>query len=164
MSEPIEFAPLYSRNERLTKALPTLAIAALLYWLYHSYFHQWLTWYLETMHCHQFFSLTGIEALWLAIFVGIPMLCAITIAIALLPTGYNTLKDKQYPPIGAKVFQKTKIVKGNKARIKGWMHLLLPLIFVAIACWGYLQVGQMPTDADGKLDPSLCVDQAIIIQ
>ncbi len=164
MTDPIEYAPLYSRSERLKKALPTLAIAALIYWSYQRYFQQWLTWYLETMHCHQFFTLTGIEVLWLSMFVGIPMFCAMTIAIALLPTGYKTLRDKQYPPIGNKVFQKTKIVKGNKAKFKGWMHLLSPLIFVLFACWGYLQVEQMPTDTDGKLDHSLCIDQAIIIK
>lgn len=160
MSEP-EYAPLYNRRERIRIALMYLFFALVLAIAGYFYIIPWLTDFINTMHCKEFYGVHGVVVMIYALFVGLPLLVMLTMQPVLSVHAVKIIRDAQSPPKNTKVFRKTKITKGKKARLTGWFLLLsLPVAFIAIIAWGYLSAGKWIQTIDvNTLDYSVCVEE-----
>ncbi len=94
--------------------------------------------------------------MWYALFVGLPLLCAIVIGPFTAPIGYKGLIQKQFPPKGFKVFKPTKIIRGWKSSLMSVIQLLIPIVLIIFSIWGYFQVDKMPSKAPENIDYSVC--------
>ncbi|WP_448565311.1 hypothetical protein [Thalassotalea ganghwensis] len=128
-----------------------------LYLGYAQWFLPFLTWYVDTVHCHTPLGLPGIVALWYGLFVGLPIICALFLGIFTVPIGIKSFCSEQFPPPGMKVFKPTKIRFGWQAKTIAFIHVFIPMLLLLVSFWGYFQVGEMPTD-DNNFDYRVCKD------
>lgn len=137
--EPRDYAPEYTRAERLRAFLPLLALALAALAL----LHLWLlpAWraFVEDAPCRTLWGVDGVTVVWHGAFVGLPLLAGLLTAAFFLPRGLRILRDGQLPPRGEKVFRRTPYVRGPRARVMGWMHALACLPFLGLALWGLPQ-------------------------
>ena len=139
MTNPEEFAPEYSKKEKiryLAKYLFVgLAVIALSeYWLFPA-----INNFAANSPCLEYFGMNGFVLLWYALFVGIPLASALFLWSLVGRRALRILRGGQVPAKGEKVFRATKIIRGSKAKYTAYALLVYPLIFVAIAVWGYTQ-------------------------
>ncbi|MBU1235421.1 MAG: hypothetical protein KJ634_00040 [Gammaproteobacteria bacterium] len=134
-----EFAPLYSKAERIRLvliwgAIWLLAVAFLKLWFFPA-FKQ----YVEVAPCTTVFGFDGVAVLFFGVFVGIPVISAMLVGGIFGVTGYKVLRDGQFPPIGEKVLRPTRIRKGWQSRLLGYLHFLPVVLFLTLAVWGGFQ-------------------------
>jgi hypothetical protein len=115
-----------------------------------------ISWYADTVHCHNPLGYSGISVLWYSLFVGLPLFSALLVGLPLVPLGIKGLRHKQFPPKGVKVYKPTKILRGWQANVKSIFHLFIPAFFVLFSIWGYFQVDSMPQKATEDFDYSVC--------
>lgn len=127
-----EFAPEYTQKEKLKILIlgvvaGVLTVAIMKLWGFPK-----LREFAAVAHNVKVFGLPGTEVLLYGIFVGIPLI----VMLSLLPLsiqGYRVLKDGQFPYKNSKVFKKTKIIRGKKALVRGWLLLsILPVSIVPL--------------------------------
>jgi hypothetical protein len=135
-----EYAELYTFRERVRLVLIGLAIAGAVLIPFHAWFLPALTDFAAHASCQQVAGIAGPEFLFLGLFVGMPLAIALTLGLASIPYALRVLRDEQYPPMGQKVLQPTRIRRGVAARRRAYSYMLMPTVFVAIAIWGWFQV------------------------
>ncbi|WP_163132178.1 hypothetical protein [Agarivorans sp. Alg241-V36] len=133
-----------------------LLLGVLAYIINDKWYLPFINWYVDTAHCHTPFGYSGISVVWYALFVGLPLLCAIVIGPFTAPIGYKGLIQKQFPPKGFKVFKPTKIIRGWKSSLMSVIQLLIPIVLIIFSIWGYFQVDKMPSKAPENIDYSVC--------
>lgn len=160
MSEQ-QYAPLYSRDERVRIALRYLFLVLVIAITGELYIIPWITEFINTIHCREFYGVQGIVAMIYGVFVGVPVLLALTIQPVLTIHAIKIIRDKQSPPKNHKVFRKTKIIRGRQALIRGWFLLLcLPIVFIVCVAWGYLSADKWLQSVNvAALDFSVCVEK-----
>ena len=156
MEKLIEFAEEYSKKEKIRIIILIILFAILATIVGEKWLFPCISWYVNTVQCHSLFGLSGILVLLYSLFAGLPLLCAFLMGILLLPLGVKGIKQGQYPPKGSKVLKPTKIIKGRKAKVLALICIIIPLSFVLMAAWGFLQIEKMPSITDHKVDYSLC--------
>lgn len=145
-----EFAVEYTDQERRRILIPGFILGALVVIVGKAWISPWFRGFVETAHCRSFFGYSGTEILFYGIFVGLPCLATLTL-LNLTWTGYKILRDKQAPPKGTKVFRKTKIIRGKRAIGKGlFLLLIVPVLGIPFATWGYFQAGEIVEAMKGK--------------
>ncbi|AWB65829.1 hypothetical protein C2869_04960 [Saccharobesus litoralis] len=160
MSEPqlaTEYAPEYSKSEKRLRLSIYLGIALVLILVLKFGLLPFLQSFIESAHCHQSFGVSDIKILWLGLFVGIPMLTSLTLAICFWPLAIKGLVEQQYPPTGVKVFKPTKVLKGSQAKRRCALLLCLPLLFLPITIWGHTQADKAIDWHQSELDTAECV-------
>ncbi len=155
-----EYAPLYSRHERIRIALSYLLIVLIIAIAGEFYIIPWLTEFISKIHCKEFYGVQGVVVMIYGLFVGVPLLIMLMMQPVTSVYAVKIIRDAQIPPKNKKVFRKTKIIKGQKAKLRGWFLLLfLPLVFIAVIAWGYLAADQWMQTIDAEqLDFSICVE------
>ncbi|VAW63915.1 hypothetical protein MNBD_GAMMA09-1149 [hydrothermal vent metagenome] len=159
MKEQVEYATLYSKQERIRLGLALASgLLALLLAGYYILYPEWQA-FMLTVHCETILGIPGMAALAYGVFVGIPVVCGIVVEIMYAWTAIKTITEKRFPPLKAKVFKKTKVVYGREALIKGvFMLLVVPALLVPVVSWGYLQAGDFIRHINvDTLDYSICV-------
>ncbi|UGB45245.1 DUF4407 domain-containing protein [Frateuria edaphi] len=136
MNSP-EFAETYSRGERIRFALIGIVVGALALGVWKLWALPGIAGFADTAPCRTVFGINGAIVLWFGLFVGLPMLFAIVLAIEPGRHGLAILRDGQYPPRGAKVLRPVRIRRGTSARWIGYLHLLAFTPLVAVGIWGY---------------------------
>lgn len=152
-----EYAEQYSRTERVRFILIGLALNGSLFllWKYWA-LPRWAD-FANMSPCYEFWGISGVTILFHALFVGIPLLSALAVAVLISRRGLKILRDVQVPYQGEKVFRLTRIKRGRIALLAGWGHVLAPLPFVAIAVWGAPQADALRSGFTGKnFDYSQC--------
>ena len=152
----IEYAEEYSKPERFRRMLLIFLLGVLILIINQKWYIPFISWYVDTVHCHKPIGYSGISVMWYSLFVGIPLLCALMIGLFTIPIGYKGLIHKQFPPKGVKVYKPTKILRGWKGNIKSIFHLLLPASLILLSVWGYFQVDEMPHKVPEGFDYSVC--------
>lgn len=132
-----------------------LSLGTFVFITHNKWVFPYIAWYSNTAYCHNPFGYSGVSVLWYSVFVGLPIFCAVLIGAYAVPIGIKGLKDHQFPPKGMKVFKPTKIIRGWKAKVKSFAHLLLPLFFVGMGVWGFFQAGAMQVSPE-KFDYTIC--------
>ncbi|MEQ1534164.1 MAG: hypothetical protein HOO97_02900 [Sideroxydans sp.] len=150
MSNPPEFAELYTTAERIKFIVMYIVIGGALITASKLFFFPWLKQFSSTAQCQTIVGVNGLVLLWYGIFIGIPLLAGILVASFQGCRGYKVLRDEQAPPIGEKVFKPTRIVRGTKAKIIGYLQLFSFTPFLAFSIWGGLQAHTMSVAAHNK--------------
>lgn len=150
MNHPPEFAELYTTTDRIKFFVMYIVIGGALITLSKLFFFPWLKQFSSTAHCQTIVGMNGLVLLWYGIFIGIPLLAGILVASFMGYRGYKVLRDGQAPPIGEKVFKATRIVRGTKAKIIGYLQLFSFAPFLAFSVWGGLQAHTMSVAAQHK--------------
>lgn len=96
----------------------------------------------------------GRFVVWYGLFIGIPLSAALIVAGTTGYRGYKVLRDGQAPPKGEKVFKPTRIVRGVKAKMIGYLQLFSFVPLLAFAIWGGFQAHAMSVVAQAK--PNNC--------
>jgi len=150
MNEGAEFAEMYGKRERIRFVVAGVGVGVVLAAASKAWFFLWLREFSESAPCREVFGLNGALALYFGLFAGLPLLAALCIGLTLGRRGYRILKDGQVPPIGEKVFRPTRIERGAKAKLVGWIQLLCAAPALALAIWGLGQAANLTQAAQGK--------------
>lgn len=157
MNNEPEYAEVYSFKERLRLVLIGVAVAGVLMLV----FDQWglprMEAFVAQAPCTQVWGISGVALVFYGWFVGAPLLFALVAAAFLWRRGFRILRDRQVPYRGEKMFRQTRIRRGRWALLIGWLHLLAPALFVALAIWGGVQAKALVEGMDSEpRSPALC--------
>lgn len=138
-----EFAEPYTKEDAIRiVVIGTLAGAAVVIlgksWLFPS-----LKEFATTAPCRAVWGIDGMTVLWYGLFVGLPLLAALLTLATLGWRGYKIFRDGQFPPLKEKVARPTRIRRGRKARLIGYLHLCACLPLLALSVWGYFQAEEL---------------------
>ena len=134
-----EFAEPYTRAERIRfVVIGTIAgvvvILAGKYWLFPA-----VRTFAASASCRLVLGLPGEVVLGDSLFVGLPMLVSCVVASTIGRRGLRILRDGQVPPIGDKVLRPTRIVRGRRAVVAGYLHVLAVMLVLLMVPWGLRQ-------------------------
>ena len=87
-----------------------------------------------------------------------PLLARLIVGIALGWLGYKILRDGQCPPAKEKVYRPTKILRGTKSRLIGYIHVSVFLPFLAFTFWRSFRAKEMSEKIQTKT--SVCGEKA----
>jgi len=138
-SEP-RYTKTYTFVERLRIVLP-LAAAGLLSLYFVSYK---LDEVLEDIHCQTYLGINGFSWVWASLFIGLPLLLLLSVVIAEGKNCIHALKLGEYPRPEKKVFFKSEILSGKKAKLKGTYILLATVFIFLFLLWGIGQAFHPP--------------------
>ena len=134
-----DYAPEYTRRERINLALKLGVGIFLVYLLAQFWLLEWISDYVKIANCRQYGDLNGMQWLLYGIFVLAPLTLVVMILLLEGRRCIRVLRLGQNPLPGEKVFRKTKYKFGNAARVQPIGLLVVLLIFVGIALWGRFQ-------------------------
>lgn len=137
-----EYAPQYTFKERLRHIAVLLPIGAGLYLAYEWWFLPNLRAFSDHAVCEVVFGVSGLSILLYGLFVFMPLSFGIVTAGVYLPTAVRSIKTQRYPPLGKKVYRPTRIKTGRRAVASALAPLVIAVVFIGIAVWGYDQAGQ----------------------
>lgn len=140
-----EFAPEYSRAERIRLVLGGTLAGALLVYGAQAWLLPGIKAFATLAPCRQVFGIDGLTALWYGLFVGLPLHAALLVLATLGWQGYKVLRDGQFPAAGTRVFKPTRIRRGPQARLIGYLHLAAVLPCLLLAGWGATQADTLST-------------------
>ena len=134
-----EFAEPYSRAERLRFVVVGVvagaaAILAGKLWLFPG-----LRAFAVTAPCRTVLGMSGEVVLGYGLFVGLPVLATCVVASTIGWRGLRILRDGQVPPAGERVLRPTRIARGRRATVAGYLHVLAIAPLVVIVLWGAAQ-------------------------
>lgn len=143
----VEYAPEYTAAQRLRMAVMGVAagapvLAACQFWLF-----PLLRAFAASAHCRTLFGFSGVAVLFHGIFVGLPLGTALLVAMLVGRRGLKVLRQGRIPPLGEKVFRRTPVVRGLKAKALGWIQLLAAVPLLGLAAWGAFQAQAMVAEA-----------------
>lgn len=138
-----EYAPQYSQQERLRHAAIAIVVGAVVWVVGQWWAFPALKEFVQTAHCRTVLGIPGTTALTYGIFVGLPLVVAMTIAIVTVPGALRALKSQQYPPPGAKTYRPVKVQRGRQAKKLVSMVLSLPVAVIFLALWGRIQAAEL---------------------
>jgi hypothetical protein len=145
VSEQPDFAEQYSTAERIRIFVIGFLIGGLVVLLSKSLLFPWFQELVASAPCRNLFGFEGLTVLWYGVLVGIPLHAAILLGFGFGWRGYKILRDDQVPPIGEKVLRPTRIRRGSKARLIGYLHYAVPVPFLALSIWGVFGAAKLST-------------------
>lgn len=142
MDDPSDFAEQYNRAERMRFVVigamaGAVAILAGNLWLFPG-----LRAFAASASCRTVLGIPGEVVLWHGVFVGIPLLAACVVASTVGRRGLRILRDGQVPPVGEKVLRPTRIRRGQRATLTGYLHVLAAAPLAMIVIWGVVQASE----------------------
>ncbi len=150
------YAPLYSKRERIRLALKLAALFLPLYLLGHYWILPAIEHYSTYANCYQYGDINGVEVVMYGVFVGLPLSCALVVALALGPRSLRIIRAGQDPLPGEKVLRKTRYRYGKMAWLTPILTVLFTLYFVGMGVWGAPRAEQI------SRDPAPCSEQQLL--
>lgn len=147
VTPPVEYAPEYTPAQRLRIVVLGLVAGALVLAVCQFWLFPLLRAFAPAAHCRTVFGFSGVAVLFRGVFVGLPLSSALLVAVLLGRRGMKVLREGRVPPSGEKVFRRTPIVRGVKAKALGWVQLLAAVPLLALAVWGVFQAQAMVAQA-----------------
>ena len=151
----VEFAPEYTKTERIRFVLVAFAVGAAVTLASRLWFFPWLREFAASAPCRSVSGVTGTTALFYGLLVGLPLFLAVLVGAFVGRRGYRVLREGCLPPSGEKVFRPTPIRRGTKAKLPGYVQLFSFTPLLALALWGAFQARQLVAQAE--LRPVKCV-------
>jgi hypothetical protein len=143
MHQEPEFAEEHTPAERIRFIIIGVATGALVillgkYWLF-----PWFKEFASSAPCRNIFGIEGLTVLWYGLFVGMPVAVTALVISIFGCRGYKIIREGQFPPAKEKVYRPTKIRRGMKARLIGYIHLLAFLPPLVLSIWGSYQAKEL---------------------
>lgn len=149
-----EFAPEYSKREKIVLVAKLLAVIIPLALLSQYWFFPALNEYAENAHCHQYGPVNGLDIVFYGTFIGLPLSLALVIFILEGRRSIKVLKIGQHPLPGEKVLKPTRYTYGWKAKIGPVLILVVIASLVGFSVWGTFAAQHMISMAEKKRLPS----------
>ena len=111
-----EYAPEYSKKERINFLLKHMLWALPLYIVTDFWFFDWLSEFLNNSNCYYLWGLTGTHIVFYSLFVGIPLSLLLVILALEGPRSIKIIKLGQNPLPNEKVFKKQNISMVSKLK------------------------------------------------
>ena len=147
VTPPVEYAPEYTPAQRLRIVVLGLVAGALVLAVCQFWLFPLLRAFAPAAHCRTVFGFSGVAVLFHGVFVGLPLSSALLVAVLLGRRGMKVLREGRVPPSGEKVFRRTPIVRGMKAKALGWVQLLAAVPLLGLAVWGVFQAQALVAQA-----------------
>ncbi len=147
------YAPLYSKRERIRLVLKLAAIFLPLYLLGQYWLFPAIEQYSTYANCYQYGKVNGVEVVMYGVFVGLPLSCALLVALLFGRRGLRIIRAGQDPLPGEKVLRKTRYRYGKMAWLTPMFTVLFTLYFIGLGVWGASQAEQI------SRDPAPCSEQ-----
>ncbi len=131
-----EFAPEYSKKEKVLLMLKHIAWAIPLILIAKLVFFPWFENYVNNAHCYKYGNITGTEVVFYGLLVGLPLSL---VGLLLLLEGSNCIRILQLaqsPLPGEKVFKPTKYVYGFRAKLKPLFIFIVLVLLVGLSING----------------------------
>lgn len=132
----VEYAPEYSLAERVRFAVFGLAAGALVVAVCQLWLFPQLREFSTSAHCRSVFGFSGTAVLFHGVFVGLPLLAALLVGVLVGRRGVKVLRQGRLPPSGEKVFRRTPVIRGVKAKAIGYVQLIAAVPLLGLAIWG----------------------------
>ena len=142
-----EYAPLYSRKERIRIALMLAVILAPIALISHFWLIPWISAYAELANCYTYGDINGLQLLLRVAFVYLPLSFAIFLLLLLGRRCIRIIQARQDPLPGAKVLRPTRYRYGNTALILPAVVLLIVIVITCFAIWGSFQADRLGSTA-----------------
>lgn len=149
-----EFAPEYSKRERIAFAIKYLTLGVIVVGLVQYQFLPWLQRYIPTAHCYKYGEITGTEVVFYGLFVGLPLFGAIIMLLLEGPNCIKIIRLGQSPLPGQKVLKPTRYIYGQRAKLKSYFFLLAVLLLLGLAGKGVFWA----SDTASRIDPNKTLD------
>lgn len=143
MKEAGEFAEEYTAAERVRLAAVGVTIGAVVVVFGKLWLFPGLREFSESAPCLSVFGIKGTVVLFHGLFVGFPLFWAILVGCTVGRRGYKIFRDGQVPPAKEKVFRPTRIERGTKAKLLGFVHVLAAVPFIGLATWGSFEASEV---------------------
>ncbi|MBB2484384.1 hypothetical protein H5407_04000 [Mitsuaria sp. WAJ17] len=150
--QPVEYAPEYTPAERVRWLAVCLVAGGAVVLVGQGWFFPLLRDFAQFAGCRRVAGISGTALLTYGAFVGVPLLSACTIGGLMGVRGYRILRQGRTPPCGEKVFRRTAVVRGFKARAQGWVQVLAATPLLALALWGAFQAKSIVAQAGQRHD------------
>ena len=137
-----EFAPEYSKKERVILLLKHMAWAIPLFAITKYHFLPWFEVYAENAHCYRYGNITGTDLVFYGLFVGLPLLFAIALFLLEGTNSIKIIRLGQSPLPGTKVFKPTKYTYGFRAKLKPFFLIISMVFSVGLAIKGVYSASQ----------------------
>jgi hypothetical protein len=134
-----EYAPEYSHAERVRLVVLGLVAGSLVISACQLWFFPALREFSQSADCRTVFGFSGVAALYYGVFVGVPTFAALLVGMTVGRRGVKVLRQERVPPLGEKVFRRTEVIRGSKARLLGYVQLFAAAPLLALALWGAFQ-------------------------
>ncbi len=134
-----EFAEEHTNAERIQfVALGTLA-GALTIGACKLWFFPWLSAFSASAPCRSVFGFSGATVLAHGLFIGMPLFAALLVIVTVGLRGLRIVREGRVPTSGEKVFRRTRIQRGAKAKVIGYAHVFAATPMLALSIWGTYQ-------------------------
>lgn len=136
-----DYAPEYTKQERINFFLKYGLLILLLFLITQYYFFPWLKDYANNAHCYHYGNgyINGLHLLFYGLFTLMPLSFAIITFLLEGKRSIKILKIGQNPLPNEKVFRPTKYKYGATAKIQPLMLLVVIISFILISIWGGFQ-------------------------
>ncbi|MDX1802580.1 MAG: hypothetical protein R3292_00765 [Alcanivorax sp.] len=150
------WAPQYSRVERVRLLLLHGSWALPLVLFLQFAFFPWFEGFVQIAHCQHYRlfdgdQVTGLQLVIYGLFVGLPVMLALTVLALEGRRSYRSLRLGQFPLPGEKVWRPTRYLYGGKARLRAGLFFLLVALLLAFCMQGYVWAGQFMQRASPDL-------------
>lgn len=150
--EQQEYAPQYSQRERIRYAIIGVVCFSILFAVTEWWaFPQWRM-FVQTAHCRTVLGVPGIDVMLYAVLVGVPLIAVLSVAAIIVPSALRSIRARQYPPPGQKMFAKVRVRTGRSAIMMGSSALTVVALLPAIPLWGGLQAREILARANPPSD------------
>jgi hypothetical protein len=157
MNDQDEYAEEYSKRERIRFVIIAAVILLPLVLLMELWVFPALREFAEKSQCYQVFGVSGTALLMYGLFTGLPLFAAAVLGLPLAWRGLRIVRDRRSPPLGAKVFLRTRLRRGRKAVLIGWTYQIPFLYLLTMAAWGVSKSEDiLLSHASSRADYSVC--------
>ncbi len=143
MSKQTEFAPQYSKQEKIKLIAVMLIGGALVMGINHYWFFPELRQYGEHAHCFNYGSFTGAHVMMYFVFAALPLIMSISLFLLVGPRELRVIQTGQNPPPDEKTFKPTRYVYGWRARIRSYVGLGALLVIFGMGILGYFWANEL---------------------
>ena len=150
-----EYAPEYTKRERVFLVLKHAAWAVPLFLITKFWFFPWFEAYITTAHCINYGVFTGSHIVFYSLFIGLPLLLAIVILLIEGPRSLKIIKIGQNPLPNEKVLSKKKYTYGNKAKIKPVLFFMATLVLLGMAFKGFFWANNIISKQNNNPPPCI---------
>jgi hypothetical protein len=141
-----EFAPEYTKKERIWLIVKNLIWFTPILVFCELWFFDWLGEYAKVAHCYEYGPIKGTHLIMYGLFVGLPFTLATLLFVLEGVKAIKVIKVGQFPLPGQKVVKPTKYKYGNAARISGALLIAAVMFLFGLAAWGFVQAKEITRD------------------
>ncbi len=141
-----EYAPEYTKRERIVLVLKMLAWAIPTYLVAQFWFFDWLSEYSENANCYNYGNINGVHLVLYGLFVFMPLSLGIILFLFEGVRSIKVIKFGQNPLPNEKVFRPTKYKYGAAAKVQPLGIFSIIIFLAGLSIWGGFQAHELTRD------------------